>query len=89
VNETIVALVLMVHFFSYWVVASRYNARLGSERVKDRISMFIVGPKSLSNLWRLLFGFRFVYSGDVLLIISSIVHLITTLYIIGAIVFLL
>jgi hypothetical protein len=89
VNEASIVLILILHSFSYGVVASRYNARLGSDQAAERISMFIVGPRSLGNLWKFLFGFRFVQSGDTLLVIASVVHLVTTLYIVGAIVFVL
>lgn len=88
-SEESVVLVVIVHFISYGMVASRYNARLGCDQAADRISMFIVGPRSLGNLWKFLLGFRFIHSGDVLLVIASVVHMATTLYIVGAIFFLL
>ena len=41
--------------------------------------MFFVGPRSLANLWKLLFGLKFLRSGDAVLIAAGAVHLATTL----------
>ncbi|KFB67096.1 MAG: hypothetical protein CAPSK01_003459 [Candidatus Accumulibacter vicinus] len=45
--------------------------------------MFIIGPKALANLWQMLFGFRFVSYGDRVLTVASIIHILTTLGIVG------
>lgn len=78
VNEYLVITFLLVHFASYELVAWRANSRLKDKRSPERISMFFVGPRSLSNLWQLLFGMSFVRSADRVLIAAGVVHVITT-----------
>lgn len=77
-NEYLVLAFLLVHFVSYGLIARRVNSRIKDKRSSERIAMFFVGPLSLANLWKLLFGMKFLRSGDVVLIAAGVVHLITT-----------
>lgn len=77
-EEYLVFVVMLIHFLSYGFVAWRVNRRLTSADASKKISMFVVGPRSLANLWRQLFGMKFISSGDPTLIGAGIVHILTT-----------
>lgn len=77
-TEYFVLAFLLVHFVSYGLVAWRVNSRIKDKRSSERIAMFFVGPRSLANLWKLLFGMSFLRSGDGVLIAAGVVHIITT-----------
>jgi len=80
----LIVLTILAHYGSYSIIAWRANMHLeGPDQEDRRISMFIIGPKALANLWQMLFGFRFVSYGDRVLTVASIIHILTTLGIVG------
>jgi hypothetical protein len=78
VTEYFVLAFLLVHFVSYELVAWRVNSRIKDKRSSERIAMFFVGPRSLANLWKQLFGMSFLRSGDEVFVVAGMVHIITT-----------
>jgi hypothetical protein len=79
VIQYLVLAFLLVHVVSYGLVASRVNSRINDKHSPDRIGLFFVGPRSLSNLWRQLFGMTFIRSNDAVLIGAGVIHILTTL----------
>lgn len=77
-SEYFILAVLVAHFLSYGLVVWRVNQNIEDKRSRDRIAPFFIGPRSLANLWRQLFGMKFVRSGDLLLIGAGVVHILTT-----------
>jgi hypothetical protein len=75
-NEYLVFVFGLLHVVSYGLVARRANSRINDS--SERISIYFVGPRSLANLWRLLFGMSFIRSGDKMLIVAGVVHIFTT-----------
>lgn len=70
--------VFIAHVIPFYIVVWRANATLADEDHPGHISWSCNTPRSIANLWRLLFGMRFVRSGDRSLIVAGTIHIFTT-----------
>lgn len=77
-NEYFVLAQGVIHGLTHALFAWRVNSGIQDEHSQERIAIFIVGPRSLAKLWRLLFGLSFVRSRDRWLVGAGIIHLATT-----------
>jgi hypothetical protein len=77
-SDVLVVSVLIVHFLSYVVAAARLNARFEVEGAPIRISPYLVGPRSITTLWREFLPKRLLRAKDPTLVTAALVHVTTS-----------